>query len=317
MDIDEFLDRELSELDLGMDKTKNLKANEEFQEIGENFEPSTLFENIKSSLDKGNIGEAEQSYAQLWRILLKQRLKWDKELYSQLLILSRQFLSVLNKTFNEIRKKADYIYDLIKKARTSLREGKKDMPYRMYSEIMGINNSIPNVFFEEKRKIQEQIAIFYEELKNTTDNELVKRVYNLIQETNQLIDKISILIRSNDYISAIANYNKCVELYNQVPEGFLRNKISLGMRLLEIYKSLSIYNEVSDLQKQIGQQPLPFQQKASASLTALLNEKRERAKKNIEKGFYNEAFKDIEEALKLEPHDAESKVIHAKIKTLS
>ena len=44
--------------------------------------------------------------------------------------------------------------------------------------------------------------------------------------------------------------------------------------------------------------------------------KKERAKKNIEKGFYNEASKDIQEALHLDPNDAEAKALHAKIKTL-
>ena len=48
----------------------------------------------------------------------------------------------------------------------------------------------------------------------------------------------------------------------------------------------------------------------------LLSAKKERAKNNIEKGFYNEASKDIQEALQLEPDDAEAKAINAKIKTL-
>ena len=119
-------------------------------------------------------------------------------------------------------------------------------------------------------------------------------------------------------INATVNYNKCVELYNQVPEGFLRHKNSLGMRLLEIYRSLSIYNEISDLQRQLAQQP-QFQQPEipvqNQPVTA--GAKKERAKKNIEKGFYNEAFKDIQEALHLDPNDAEAKALHAKIKTLS
>ncbi|MDP3764885.1 MAG: hypothetical protein Q8R04_00075 [Nanoarchaeota archaeon] len=336
MDIDEFLDRELSDLGLQTDKTERVAA------IGlpgftEQFEPSPLVENIMASLSKGNLEQAEQSYVQLWRILIEQKLKWDNGLYEQLSILSKQFSSVLDNAYNEVKRKADHIYELISRARSALKEGKKDIPFKLYSEVEEINNSIPNVFFEEKKIIQEQIMDFYKELRNTTDNELVKRVSALIQEISWLMDKIIVSIRANDMINAIVNYNRCIELYNQVPEGFLRHKNLAGIRILEIYKSLSIYTEISNLQKQLNQQPIQrplqfpqqtqqqpqsnsfvriSQQMSASTKSMLLSAKKERAKKNIEKGFYNEASKDIQEALQLEPNDAEAKAIHAKIKTL-
>ena len=40
------------------------------------------------------------------------------------------------------------------------------------------------------------------------------------------------------------------------------------------------------------------------------------AKKNIKKGFYNEAWKNIEDALDIDPGDAEAITLKAKIKTL-
>ncbi|MBI2652440.1 hypothetical protein HYX00_03145, partial [Candidatus Woesearchaeota archaeon] len=216
---------------------------------------------------------------------------------------------------------------------------------KIYSEVQEINNSIPNVFFEEKKIIEEQIMDFYKELRNTTDNELVKRVSALMYEMNQLIDKINSSIRANDFINAIVNYNKCIELYNQVPEGFLRHKNSIGMRILDIYKGLSIYTEISNLQKQLNLQSSQFQQQIIApnmhmqikpdtignqnvfsqtmpaqtntpTKSILLNSKKASAKEKIKRGFYNEASKDIQEALQLEPNDAEAKAIHAKIKTL-
>ena len=48
----------------------------------------------------------------------------------------------------------------------------------------------------------------------------------------------------------------------------------------------------------------------------LLKKKMERAKRNIKKGFYNEAWKDTEEAMQIDPNDVESKALRAKIKTL-
>ena len=326
MDIDDFLDRELAELGLDSGKPKDLGLIE-----SEETEPSSLFESIRINLEKGNLEEAEQAYVQLWHLLIEEKLKWNKDIYDQLLILSRQFLNSLNKAYNDIKKKADYIYSLIKKARVSLKEGKKDAPYKIYAEIQEINNSIPNVFFEEKKIIHEQIAIFYEELKNTTDNELMKRVNGLVQEINQLIDKMNIFVRSNDFTNATLSYYKCIELYNQVPEGFLKNKTALGIRILELYKSISIHEEISYLQREMLQQasqikrqaqpliqPLPatFLKSNISGRENILRQKTEHAKRNIEKGFINEASKDIEEALQIAPKDAEAKVYHAKIKTL-
>ena len=320
MDIEEFLDRELSDLGLQTDKTEGQISLPEFKE---QVEPSPLVEGIKANISKGNLELAEQAYAQLWHILIQQKLKWNKELYEQLSILSKQFISALSQAYNEVKRKSEHINELISRARAALREGRKEVPFKLYSEIEGIYNSIQDVFFEEKKIVEEQIMDFYKELKSTTDNELVKRVYALVQEINQLIDKINLAIRANDMINATVNYNKCIELYSQVPEGFLRHRNSIGIRLLDIYKSISIYNEISNLQRQLSQQTtqqiIPQQTMGSLShpqKSMLLHTRKERAKRNIEKGFYNEASKDIEEALQIEPNDAEAKAIHAKIKTL-
>lgn len=336
MDIDEFLDREFSNLGLKTDKTETSAELPQYNDK-EDFGKSPLFENIKASLSKGDLEQAEQAYLQLWNILLQQKLKWDNELYGQLSILSRQFSTALNYAYNDVKKKAESIYALIGRGRNALKEGKKDAPFRIYSEIYAISSSISNVFFEEKKVIEDQIMDFYKELRNATDNELVKRVVALMQDISHLIDKANNSIRANDVVKAIVSYNKCIELYNQVPEGFLKHKNSIGIRILEIYKSLSIYTEMSSLQKQLSQQgvqPIQFPpqhqapvsadrfaqigagEKGAGAKSALLSAKKERAKNYMEKGFYNEASKDIREALELEPNDAEAKAMHAKIKTL-
>lgn len=338
MDIDEFLDRELSGLGLQPDKPE--KESIELPEFRQDFESSPLFESIRLNLSNGNLDLAEQSYAQLWRIMIQQKLKWNSELYSQLLALGRQFSGALNYSYNDIKKKSDRISMLISEARNALKEGKKELPFKIYSEVEGISSSIPDVFFEEKNLVQGQVMDFYRELKNTTDNELVKRVYALVQEISSLLEKTGSLISMNDTANAIASYSKCIELYNQVPEGFLRHKNSIGIRILGIYKSLSISSEISSLQKQLvngmrepnmpasasgsaqessasnytnAQKSFQFRQQGAAMAQ---DAKKERAKKNIEKGFYNEASKDIEEAIRLEPNDAEAKALRAKIKTM-
>lgn len=328
MDIDEFLDRELS--DLGITNKNESPSSIEVSEFKEDFKPSPSFDAIKSNLSKGNLKEAQQPYEQLWHMLLLQKLKWNKEIYGQLSVLSKLFLSALNDSFNEAKRNANHVYELINRARASLREGKNQLAFKLYAEIKEVSDSVPNVFFEEKKIIEERVMDFYKELMITTDNELINRVSALIQEIYQLIEKIELSIRANDLTNAITNYNKCIELFNQVPEGFLRYKNSAGMRLLDIYKTLSIYTEMMSLQKEFGQgisqpQQRSKQANATAQTAANMNEptksmmlsaKKEHAKKNIEHGFYNEAYRDIQEAFQIDPNDAEAKAIHAKIKTL-
>ncbi|MBI1936106.1 hypothetical protein HYS31_06715 [Candidatus Woesearchaeota archaeon] len=258
MDIDEFLDREISGLNLPTDNAKKHETSEIIQPL--DMEPASLFDSIKASISSGKLEEAEQLYIRLWHTLIEQKLQWNKELYEGLLSLSRQLITALNRSYNDVKSKADYIYGSIRKARAYLNEGKKDLPYRVYAEVQDILNSIPNSFFEEKRAVQEQILNFYQELKSRTDMELAKRVSRLSQEINLLIEKISSSIRINDSANAILSYNKCAQLYSQIPEGFLREKASLGIKLLEIYRSLSIYNEISNLQREMYQ-PTYQQQK--------------------------------------------------------
>jgi len=348
MDIDEFLDRELS--DLGHDSsyssaqpnTQPARQPEE-QQAPQAEDSSPILESIKSNLSKGNLEEAEQAYIQLWRVLMQQKIKWNRGIYEQIFMLSRQFLATLDQAFNETKSKSGQISELIGRGRNALHDKKKDMAIRIYGQIQEINNSIPNVFFEEKKILKDQIEDFYKELSNATENELIQKVSELVQQINQIMEKISASVSSNDI--AAADYSKCIELYNQIPEGFLRQKNPVGVRLLEIYKSLSIYTEISNLQKQLNLQSSQFQQQIIApnihtqikpdaignqnvfsqampvqtntqTKSILLNSKKASAKEKIKRGFYNEASKDIQEALHLEPNDAEAKAIHAKIKTL-
>ena len=412
MDIDEFLDRETSELGLPLDKAETAEASDLFQLKGEH-ELSSVFETIKDRIGKGNLEEAEKLFLQLWNVLSQQKLRWNKDLYEQLALLSRQFSTAINHSYSDVKQKANNIYELITRAQTILKEGKKDTPFRIYAEIEELYNSIPNVFFEEKKLLQLRIMEFYKDRRQITDDELVKRVSILNGNMLQLIDKIESQVKFNDMTNAIANYSKCLELYNQIPEGFLRYKASAGMRILGIYKRLSIYTEIINLQKLLGspvqqqkqseiqqknlskatvqfRHPMPEkkgdigqlkqifvgkkEEKATEPITSdnanivleetatvepndefleskedkrssqrahiqqkrfgwlkkkeelqkqlhdkkkeLLASRKKTAKEKIERGYYDEASREIDEALKIEPKDVEAIVYRAKLKTL-
>ena len=346
MDIDEFLDRELTDLNSGESSENSGNSEQPFK----NQAPGALSADASSNLTKSNLEQAEHSYNQLWHALMQQNIKWNGDLYEQLSSLSRQFSGSLSKAFDETKNKAGRIYELTAKARTFLKEEKKDMALKVYSQAQELSNSVPSVFFQEKRALQEQVNSIYREIISATDAELIKKVSVILQEINQEIDKINFYIMSNNMENASAAYIKCIELYNSVPEGFLKDKNPAGIRLLGVYRSISINMEIMSLQKHLGQ-PQQFRQeskspsqesrqdmprryeirseKPSAQISVkeiskppvsekygLLSKKKEHAKRNIKKGFYNEAWKNIEEALQVDPSDVESKALRAKIKTL-
>ena len=314
MDIDEFLDRELADSGLGKDE--------------DSLQPEFNSEDISPVLgsgkaaEKGSLEQEEQSYMQLWNVLAQQKLKWNKDIYEQVYSLSRQVSSELTQAFEEVKKKANQIYSLISRARASLKDGKKDMPMKLYAEMQEINESVPSVFFEEKKIIQEQIILFYRELVNTTDSELSKRIADITAQIMRILESIDNSLRSGNIDDASSNYIRCSDLFTQIPEGFLRTRNSIGMRLLDIYRTLSIHAEISELQKQLGpgmqanqprsfprvyaripQKPAtripelampvstyqPKQQKKNEKIPSsgetILHKKREHAKKNIKKGI--------------------------------
>ena len=347
MDIDEFLDRELGDLGLAEKNERDLPP------LPKAGSAPSIVDSVNVDLNKKGLDQAEQSYIKLWSLLAQQKLEWNKDLYEQLYSLSKQLSSALGEAYEEIKKKSNHIYSLVSYARIALKEGKKDVLIKLYAEMQEINNSIPAVFFEEKKAIQEQITLFYRELVNTTDSELSRRVANIVNQVMRLLESIDNSLMSGNTEDALVNYIKCINLFGQIPEGFLKTRNSMGMRLLDIYRTLSIHAEISKLQKQLGlnikadlprtqpsnyagayQKPEPmvpapprplmnssYQPKKSETFTissseSLLNKKREHAKKNIKKGFYNEAWKDVEEALLINPEDIESKTLKAKIKTL-
>ncbi|HLG24900.1 MAG TPA: hypothetical protein VI564_08270 [Candidatus Nanoarchaeia archaeon] len=340
MDIDDFLDRELVDLNVPETEIEKIVPHDRMPALNGSTETYQIFEAIKNNLAKGSLEEADEECVRLWHLLLDQKLEWNKQLYEQLSILTRQFSTALNSAYDEVKRKAQDVYQLINKGRTALKEGKTDSAFKAYSEMQYINDSIPNVFFEEKKIIGDQIVLYYKELRDVTDYNLIRRVSSLVKNTSELIEKSNSAIRQRNIPSAVLSYNKALTEYKQIPEGFLRHKNILGMRIIEIYKYLSIENTMSDLQKHLMQGPshasenIPQagqsypQMRATSGKNsaepsvpkqgneALASLKKEEAKKYIQRGAYSQAIKEIEDSIALNPNDPESKALKAKIKTL-
>lgn len=355
MDVDEFLDRELVDLGLEPDNDEKEVRRKPSGSVGAQL-------GLKDIKTRGNasLEDAEQTYMSLWSLLAQNRLKWDKELYDQVYSMNRNFSSSLIQSYEEAKKKKNMVMDMIARGRNAVKYGKKDIPLKIYAQIQEIVNSIPNIFFEEKKSAQEQVLGYYREITSANDAELISKVYSIAQQVSQLLDSINSAMASSDLASASSNYGKCLELFNQIPGGFLMVKNAAGARLLDVYKKLSIQSEISVLQGHLGnpaQSPIqPYRafsarvaepritqpkayykkpphyaatpkkeiKKDASKETAkqenpqavLIRKKVESAKRNIKKGFYNEAWKDTDEALQINPKDVESKALRAKIKTL-
>ncbi len=240
MDVNEFLEREIKELGLSQKKEESkVKVSSEPEQTEESYSQRQLFEKIKIKLDQGKLDDAKKYYLSLWNIFLKQGIKWDEELHDMLSILSTEFSKLLDKEYLEIKNKIEDAHELINKGKLALKEGKIEFSSEINFKLEEIKNSLQDTYFEKKSALIYQITDFLKELKKAKDDLLIKEFIGFATSLNILIKKMETDISLNDTKNGIADYKNLIEIYSRIPEGFLRYKNTVGIRILGIYKTLT------------------------------------------------------------------------------
>jgi len=241
MDVEDFLERELAGLGL-----------ETIPEIGplKKAEPKPI--TSKTALDK-----AEKDYMEFWQKIALHEVKWDKESYDNMINMTRQFSLELNKGSQELKAKKETILSQVGRVRALLKENKKELAMKSFSETQSIADSIPGVFFEEKKVITDAVNELAGEIKQFEDNESMRNAYSSMGQIGQLIEQTMKSIATNDMQNASMLYSSAIQAFVKLPEGFSIHKFRIGAKLLEIYKRISIHNEISQLQRHLQNQGTP------------------------------------------------------------
>ena len=207
-----------------------------------------------------------------------------------------------------------------------------------------MRDKIPEFMLEEKKDLNNEIFVLYEKLHNNIDAKFIKDFKESILEVDNLLNDSSSAIATGDIEKSKAMYGKALERYRALPDGFLQKKIELGSKLLSLYKELSIRTQIYGLQEQLGIENFsyanadrlrklsemvrnrgssnsavnaPISEQGHVPSKALLNSliarKLERAKINIEKEIYEDARKNLDAVLKVDPRNTEAKELLSRI----
>ena len=324
MDIDEFLNKELQ--------------SEEGQEVKEK-KPEVEED---SSANKGNV----KRFLELWGKISEAKFKWDEKIYKEVNDAGESVKKELESITLTVGRQKKAIKRLIGKALNEIENKNYDTAAKLYSEISDMRDKIPEFMLEEKKELNNEIFVLYEKLHNSIDAKFVNDFKASLLEVDELINDSSSAMSSGDIEKSKVLYEKVLESYKFLPNGFLQKKIELGSKLLGLYKELSIRTQIYELQEQLGigsfsyanadrlrklsemvrgregihgkglidgaainEQHVP----SKTLLNSLIARKIERARINLEKELYEDARKNLDAVLKVDPRNSEARDLLSKI----
>jgi len=331
MDIDEFLDKEL----------QSEKKEEAKEKAAEKAAEKPEMEEVSNEKK-----DSVRRFLDLWNKISEAKFKWDEKVYKEINDAGEGIKKELDNMTLTVGRQKKAIKRLIGKALSEIENKSYDAAARLYSEISDMRDKIPEFMLEEKKDLNNEIFVLYEKLHNSIDAKFIKDLKASLLEVDSFINDSGSAMGTGDIEKSKALYEKALESYRALPNGFLQKKIELGSRLLGLYKELSIRTQIYGLQEQLGigsfsyanadrlrklsemvrgregnygkgsidgaeinEQHVP----SKALLSSLIARKLERARINLEKELYEDARKNLDAVLKVDPRNAEARELLSKI----
>jgi hypothetical protein len=242
MNIDEFLDKETTHLG-GKTKlinTSDVAANKE--------EEQDLFKQIQAVRDQisqKKIGPASKEFSTLrerYVDVTKKQMQQSQFLFDELMKINSELITNIEQQSQESLKKINLIKLLIANAKESLNKNMVDDANKIYSEIKQIYNQIPELFYEEKRKINEEILTFYILLSRYNEILLIQLFMRKKSEIKSLMSSAKEHLKSGNHELIKEDFDKISESYSQLPDGFAHDKAVIYMDILKLFSSVYLAN---------------------------------------------------------------------------
>jgi|TARA_B100001964_G_C14232330_1_gene600639 tetratricopeptide (TPR) repeat protein len=224
MDIDEFLEREI--------------------------QPKDTKQHPVTGSAKGEI-DSIKHYFELWDKVSDSKFKWDSGLYTELNKARNEVKAELDRLTSTTEKDKNAIKHLIVKAQSELKNKDHEAATHSYSEISDIQNKFPKFLLEEKKELNKEIFKLYEKLHDQIDSKFINDFRESIAKVQDIIREAFSNLERSDIKNAKNLYEKALEAYKDLADGFLTEKLELGNQLLSLYKELSIHTQIKDLQQQL------------------------------------------------------------------
>jgi len=261
MDIDEFLDKETSHLE---GKARIMSS--EFSPSKEDEEMNIFkqMKNVREEIHKKNLGPAWSEFTVLrdhYFNMTKKQLQDNRLLLNELLKLNNELIANIGILSQDTLKNINLIRKLLNNARESLRQNKVDEASRFYHEIKNIYEEIPDVFQEEKNRINSEILSFYILLSSYTEAFSKQQFLRNKAILKRNISTAYIHIKTKQSDLLISDFEKISEIYEQFPEGFTQEKALLYLDILRLFSSAYLMDNKAMLSQPVVPEQILKQQK--------------------------------------------------------
>lgn len=214
--------------------------------------------NIYHGNDNGNAANIENAIAlfkQAKQILASMPRGFMEEksaLQSELFNIDKQLLQVkLRVTKAELGDKRNKILALISIAEKYINKGEPDLAATVYDEILNIYNILPAGYLEEKTKLKTKMLEMYKRSVLAADNLYLKNVDAKVQEHyNQLLQLIINAhkhVETRDFKALSNDYEYIRKMYEELPLGFIKNKLKIIDEIAKIGTELEILGKTEEL----------------------------------------------------------------------
>jgi len=160
-------------------------------------------------------------------------------LQNKVLTIHREILAMRTQwAMDEMRTKSDKINEILIKANQMVLRNDIAGASRLYDEIEDIYRSLPDGFLVKKTELQNRILQISGEISKRLDRlsgvEMQRKGEMLKKQTKTIQN----YLKKGENDLALAEYEEMVDLYNQLPSGFIEKKMKLRGEMLNLYRSI-------------------------------------------------------------------------------
>ena len=204
----------------------------------------TLFSEMEVAMQNNDLSTAEKVYGetrQLFSQLPSSFLERRTDIQSRLLQLYLRLVKASEqKSLKKTREITTTINKQLESLHTLLTNKKLSDAVKLYAKIKELYLQLPKGFLHEKTILQNKIFDFYQELSLYAIRETEEEAHTRQQEIEFELKRGFEFLNAGKMLLAEEIYSHLIKLYNQMPEGFSKEKVKLRTRILSLYKEITL-----------------------------------------------------------------------------
>ncbi|MFP4402816.1 MAG: hypothetical protein ACOC3X_02125 [Nanoarchaeota archaeon] len=249
MDIDDFLDLEISKQGMKAGSSGKLKNNDELFSELDNLKHVVAQKDFFTALN--NLINLKHKYHDL----TKKQLNENRFIFNELIKINSDLISKIDLIKQDLYKKINLIQNLIVDAQTKLNEGNISEANKIYLQTKNLIKDIPDILIEEKKALNNQLTAFY-----VSYSVLIQKKSEqiFIEKKDYLLNVIK---KAYEYIKSgnkfpLKTFEHINKLFNDLPEGHLYQKAIIYNDILKLFRTAALSEENSNIVNTIISQTL-------------------------------------------------------------